>query len=219
MRNSSLAHFHKLLQSARCAVVIGVRAQQLCRGPIPALWPYGSTLRMPYKAGRACRQLWAERVDRLLREDPDGLPHEPASSKGRMPGPGISLRAAVGYRRYSPAACRLRSDVACKVMPRVLLNTALVYASTLGASACSVLHGTSFVSSCTHLLLSGATASDQLTSPRCAEILPFPDLGDEKESLKQLTDKIKASGKTPIDYFTGDMPLYTAAGDTLVHDQ
>ena len=126
VRNSSPGQFHKLLQSARCAVVIGVRAQQLCRGPIPALRPYGNTLRMPYKAGCACRQLWAERVDRLLREDPDGLPYEPASSKGRMPGPGISLRAAVGYHRYSPAACRLCSDVACKVMPRVLLNTAHV---------------------------------------------------------------------------------------------
>ncbi|CAK0786192.1 hypothetical protein CVIRNUC_009405 [Coccomyxa viridis] len=71
------------------------------------------------------RQLWAERVDRLLREDPDGLPYEPASSK---------------------------------------------------------------------------------------EILPFPDPGDKKERLKELADKIKASGETPINYFTGDMPLYTAAG-------
>ena len=128
---SSLGHFYTLLQSARCAVVFGVRAQQLCRGPIPALRLYGDTFWMPYKAGRACRQLWAETVDRILREDPDGLPYEPASSKGRMPGPGISLRAAVGYHRYSPAACRLCSDVACKVMPRVLLNTASVHASAL----------------------------------------------------------------------------------------
>ena len=136
-----------------------------------------------------------------------------------MPGPGTGLRVAVGYRQYSLAACRLCPDVACKVMPRVLLNTALVYASTLVTSACSVLHCISFVSPCTHLLLSGATIFDQLTSLCCAEILPFPDLGDQKERLKELADKIKASGKTPINYFTGDMPLYSAAGDTLVHDQ
>ena len=77
----------------------------------------------------------------------------------------------------------------------------------------------SFVSPCTHLLLSGAMISDQLTSPCCAEILPLPDLGDEKERLKELADKIKASGKTPINYFTGDMPLYTAAGDPLLYGQ
>ena len=86
-------------------------------------------------------------------------------------------------------------------------------------SACSMLHCTSFVLPYTHLLLSGATTSDKFTSPCCAEILPFPDLGDEKERLKELADKTKASGKTPINYFTGDMPLYTAAGDTLLHGQ
>ena len=67
-------------------------------------------------------------------------------------------------------------------------------------------------------LLSGAT--NQLTSPCCAEIPLFPwDMGDETERLKELDDKIKASGKTPINYFTRAMPLYTAAGDTLVHGQ
>ena len=44
-------------------------------------------------------------------------------------------------------------------------------------------------------------------------------MGDETERLKELDDKIKASGKTPINYFTRVMPLYTAAGDTLVHGQ
>ena len=82
-----------------------------------------------------------------------------------------------------------------------------------------MLHCISFVLPRTRFLLSGATISDQLTSPCCAEILPFPDPGDKKERLKELADKIKASGETPINYFTGDMPLYTAAGDTLLHDQ
>ena len=67
-------------------------------------------------------------------------------------------------------------------------------------------------------LLSGAT--NQLTSPCCAEIPLFPwDMGDETERLKELDDKIKASEKTPINYFTRAMPLYAAAGDTLVHGQ
>ena len=136
-----------------------------------------------------------------------------------MPGPGTGLREAVGYHRYSPATCRLCSDVACKVMPRVLLNTALDYASTLVAPTCSMLHCISFVLPRTHFLLSGATIYDQLTSPCCAEILPFPDLGDEKGRLKELADKIKTSGKTPINHFTWEMPLYTAAGDILVHGQ
>ena len=83
-----------------------------------------------------------------------------------------------------------------------------------------MLHCTSFVLPYTYLPLSGATISDKFTSPCCAEILPFPDLGDEKERPKELADKIKASGKTSITPFTGDlMPLYTAAGDTFLHGQ
>ena len=131
VRNSSLGCLLELLEAAGCAVVSGFCANQLCRSLILALRSYGDTLRMSFKAERACRKLWAEGVDRLLREHPDGLPYEPASGKGRIPGPVTSLRGAVRYHQYSAAACRLCSDVACKVMPRVLLSPASVRASAL----------------------------------------------------------------------------------------
>ena len=65
-----------------------------------------------------------------------------------------------------------------------------------------MLYSMSYALPCGCLLPCRATSSDQLTSLGCAEILPIPDLGDKKQSLKELADKIEASGMTPINYFT-----------------
>ena len=111
------------------------------------------------------------------------------------------------------------------MLPRVILNTALRYANALLIPVCStcLLHFKRNVLPRTCDPRYKALNGDHLNSPCCAEILPLPDLEDDPEKhslkLKELADKVQASGKTAINYITGDMPLYSAAGDTLLHGQ